>query len=103
MLPATRRIHLGIIFGATGWAEQGIEPSGRRHRSRVGWPSSLREGRCRLASTPPPEGVETEAEHLMVQELGCTKVQGFYFGRPLPVEEARALANQRRWNDAAAA
>ena len=49
------------------------------------------------------EGVETEAEHLMVQDLGCTKVQGFYFGRPLPVEEARALANQRRWNDAAAA
>ena len=48
------------------------------------------------------EGVETEAEHRMVQELGCTKVQGFYFGRPLPVEEARALAN-KRWQDAAAA
>jgi diguanylate cyclase (GGDEF)-like protein/PAS domain S-box-containing protein len=48
------------------------------------------------------EGVETEAEHHMVQELGCTKVQGYYFGRPLPVEEARALAN-RRWDDAAAA
>ncbi|WP_326525103.1 putative bifunctional diguanylate cyclase/phosphodiesterase [Sphingomonas sp.] len=38
------------------------------------------------------EGVETEDEHLMVQQLGCTKVQGFYFGRPLPVAEARALA-----------
>ncbi len=48
------------------------------------------------------EGVETEAEHRMVQELGCTKVQGYFFGRPLPVEEARALAN-RRWDDAAAA
>ena len=42
------------------------------------------------------EGVETEAEHQMVQELGCSKVQGYYFGRPLPVEEARALAN-RDW------
>ena len=42
------------------------------------------------------EGVETEAEHQMVQALGCTKVQGYYFGRPLPVEEARALANRRR-------
>jgi diguanylate cyclase (GGDEF)-like protein len=41
------------------------------------------------------EGVETEAEHRMVEELGCTKVQGFYFGRPLPVEEARALACRR--------
>ena len=47
------------------------------------------------------EGVETEAEHLMVQELGCSKVQGFYFGRPLPVSEARALANQKRWSEAA--
>jgi EAL domain-containing protein (putative c-di-GMP-specific phosphodiesterase class I) len=32
-----------------------------------------------------------------VQDLGCTKVQGFYFGRPLPVEEARAVAS-RRWD-----
>jgi len=48
------------------------------------------------------EGVETEAEHRMVQDLGCTKVQGYYFGRPLPVEEARALAN-RRWDSSAAA
>ena len=42
------------------------------------------------------EGVETEAEHRMVQSLGCTKVQGYYFGRPLPVDEARALANRRQ-------
>lgn len=38
------------------------------------------------------EGVETEAEHRMTQELGCSKVQGYYFGRPLPIEEARRLA-----------
>lgn len=38
------------------------------------------------------EGVETEDEHRMVQALGCTKVQGYYFGRPLPVAEARGLA-----------
>jgi len=49
------------------------------------------------------EGVETESEHMLVQELGCSKVQGYYFGRPLPVDEARNLANQRRWNDSAAA
>jgi predicted signal transduction protein with EAL and GGDEF domain len=48
------------------------------------------------------EGVETESEHRMVQDLGCTKVQGYYFGRPLPVEEARTIA-LRRWDDAAAA
>ena len=48
------------------------------------------------------EGVETADEHQMIQDLGCSKVQGFYFGRPLPVAEARALAC-RRWNDTAAA
>ena len=48
------------------------------------------------------EGVETEDEHAMVQRLGCTKVQGYYFGRPLPVEEARAIAN-RGWDDMRAA
>ena len=41
------------------------------------------------------EGVETEAEHRMVQDLGCSKVQGYYFGRPLPVAEARALASRQ--------
>lgn len=41
------------------------------------------------------EGVETEAEHHLVQELGCSKVQGYYFGRPLPVAEARALATRQ--------
>ncbi len=48
------------------------------------------------------EGVETEDEHHMVQALGCTKVQGYYFGRPLPVEEARGLAIRRPGNYAAA-
>ena len=41
------------------------------------------------------EGVETEAEHKMVQDFGCSKVQGFFFSRPLVVEEARALATRR--------
>jgi diguanylate cyclase (GGDEF)-like protein len=48
------------------------------------------------------EGVETEEEHRLIQELGCTKVQGYYFGRPLPVAETRALAS-RSWDKAAAA
>jgi diguanylate cyclase (GGDEF)-like protein/PAS domain S-box-containing protein len=40
------------------------------------------------------EGVESEEELRLVQELGCVKVQGYYFGRPLPVTEARALAGE---------
>ena len=48
------------------------------------------------------EGVEREDELTMVRELGCSKVQGFFYGRPLPVEEARRIA-QRPRRDASAA
>ena len=47
-----------------------------------------------LGMTTTAEGVETEAELRMVQELGCRAIQGYYFGRPLPVEDARALASR---------
>jgi len=47
------------------------------------------------------EGVEDEAEYEMIRALGCTKVQGYYFGRPLPTEEARGLACRDRGREAA--
>lgn len=37
------------------------------------------------------EGVETEAELAMVRRLGCHKIQGYYFGRPMPARDAAAL------------
>jgi diguanylate cyclase (GGDEF)-like protein len=37
------------------------------------------------------EGVETEEELLMIQQLGCTKIQGYYFGRPMRFEDANEL------------
>jgi EAL domain-containing protein (putative c-di-GMP-specific phosphodiesterase class I) len=45
-----------------------------------------------LGMTTTAEGVETEEEYRMVRDLGCTKVQGYYFGRPLLVEDARDVA-----------
>ncbi|MEG3088194.1 EAL domain-containing protein [Sphingomonas sp. PB4P5] len=48
------------------------------------------------------EGVETEDEHRMVQTLGCSKAQGYYFGRPLPADEARAIADRAQDSAAAA-
>ena len=42
------------------------------------------------------EGVETSDELMIVRTLGCTHVQGHLFGRPLPVDEARALTHQTR-------
>jgi predicted signal transduction protein with EAL and GGDEF domain len=37
------------------------------------------------------EGVETLEEADLIRGLGCTKIQGFYFGRPMPISDVRAL------------
>ncbi|CAN5119999.1 EAL domain-containing protein [soil metagenome] len=44
-----------------------------------------------LGMTTTAEGVETEQELMMVRKLGCRKIQGFLFGRPMPAPEARRL------------
>ncbi|MGK2910895.1 MAG: putative bifunctional diguanylate cyclase/phosphodiesterase [Sphingobium sp.] len=44
-----------------------------------------------LGMTTTAEGVETQAEVDMVNSLGCTKIQGFYFGRPMPASDALLL------------
>ena len=40
------------------------------------------------------EGAETEEEVKMIQKLGCTKIQGYYFGRPMIASDALELFNQ---------
>ncbi len=42
------------------------------------------------------EGVEDEVQAQLVRELGCTKIQGYYFGRPMPASEARTLVVRSR-------
>ena len=37
------------------------------------------------------EGVETEHELSLIRQLGCRKIQGYYFGRPMPAHEASSL------------
>ncbi|HVR92060.1 MAG TPA: EAL domain-containing protein [Novosphingobium sp.] len=49
------------------------------------------------------EGVETEAELAMIRKLGCKKIQGYYFGRPMPRAEARGLFKAARYAQAGAA
>ena len=44
-----------------------------------------------LDITTTAEGVETEAEMLMIQQMGCTKIQGYYFGRPMAFADSIAL------------
>ncbi|HEX8840519.1 MAG TPA: EAL domain-containing protein [Sphingomicrobium sp.] len=40
------------------------------------------------------EGVETQEELELVRSLGCSLIQGYFFGKPMPAEEARELAGK---------
>jgi hypothetical protein len=40
------------------------------------------------------EGVETQEELALVRNLGCSLVQGYIFGKPMPPEEAGELASK---------
>ena len=64
------------------------DPEGRNAaliRAMVGLASDLK-----MQTTA--EGVETQDELALVRTLGCSLVQGYIFGKPMPAEEARELA-----------
>ena len=46
-----------------------------------------------LGMSTTAEGVEEAEEVQMIRDLGCTKIQGYYFGRPMPVDEARGVVS----------
>ena len=49
-----------------------------------------------LGMSTTAEGVETEEECRMISDLGCRKIQGYLFGRPMPAHEAILLFGQAR-------
>jgi len=51
-----------------------------------------------LDMTTTAEGVENEEEAALIRRLGCTKIQGYHFGRPMPVEDVHRLFAQARAN-----
>jgi diguanylate cyclase (GGDEF)-like protein len=55
-----------------------------------------------LGMSTTAEGVETEAECQMISDLGCGKIQGFLFGRPMPAKNVRALFDQNQTQASAA-
>ncbi len=55
-----------------------------------------------LSMTTTAEGAETEEEFEMIRELGCTKVQGYLFGKPMVAAEARKLMARSQQRRAAA-
>ena len=49
-----------------------------------------------LEMTTTAEGVETASEAAMIRDMGCTKIQGYYFGRPMPANEALSIAERSK-------
>jgi diguanylate cyclase (GGDEF)-like protein/PAS domain S-box-containing protein len=48
-----------------------------------------------LDMTTTAEGVETAEEAELIRRLGCTKIQGYYFGRPMRADDALQLFRRR--------
>ena len=44
-----------------------------------------------LGMTTTAEGVENEDEAEMIRRLGCNKIQGFHFGRPMPADDVAKI------------
>jgi diguanylate cyclase (GGDEF)-like protein len=49
-----------------------------------------------LNMTTTAEGVESSDEAELIRNLGCDKIQGFYFGRPMTADDARGLFSMTR-------
>jgi EAL domain-containing protein (putative c-di-GMP-specific phosphodiesterase class I) len=47
------------------------------------------------------EGVETELELEVIRKIGCKKIQGYYFGRPMSGTDALALFGPARQRERA--
>ena len=45
------------------------------------------------------EGVETEAQVALLNELGCDQMQGYYYGKPMPADRVAAelLSQYKTW------
>ncbi len=50
----------------------------------------------RLGLETVAEGTETRAEFEMMRRMGCVAAQGYYFGRPMPIEDVRRLIERQR-------
>jgi diguanylate cyclase (GGDEF)-like protein len=55
----------------------------------------IMDGARAMGVVPLCEGVETKEQVEFLGKIGCERAQGYYFGKPLPLEEARALALEK--------
>ena len=61
--------------------------------------SFIMDGARAMEVAPLCEGVESEKQYEFLKSVGCERAQGYYFGKPMPMEETRAMtmAKGMKW------
>ncbi|MBR1669463.1 MAG: GGDEF and EAL domain-containing protein [Butyrivibrio sp.] len=57
--------------------------------------TSIVEGAKSMGVQPLCEGVETELHYKFLDFIGCERAQGYYFGKPMPMEESRKMTMEK--------
>lgn len=55
--------------------------------------SYIIKGARGMGLAPLCEGVESEEHYDFLKEIGCERAQGYYFGKPMPMDETRAFTS----------
>ena len=55
----------------------------------------ITDGARGMGLMPLCEGVETKEHYEFLKSIGCEKAQGYYFGKPMPMEETKAMALEK--------
>lgn len=53
------------------------------------------EGAKGMGLSPLCEGVESERHYTFLKRIGCERAQGYFFGKPMPLEETRAFTKEK--------
>jgi diguanylate cyclase (GGDEF)-like protein len=57
--------------------------------------SYIMDGARAMGVAPLCEGVETQEQYDFLKKIGCERAQGYFFGKPMPMEETRAMTMAR--------
>ncbi|MBQ7582037.1 MAG: EAL domain-containing protein, partial [Lachnospiraceae bacterium] len=63
--------------------------------------SYIIKGAKGMGLSPLCEGVESEAHYAFLREIGCERAQGYYFGKPMPMDDCRLFTREKgmRWEN----